>query len=355
MKFALASTIIFASAIALLEARAIAHGDGPAKEDQGSPAKQPTVDSPPSKGAKGSKKDAEAPEKKSESSSGPKPKAQSPKPPQQPNQPQQKVLPKTAMLPAAGEWKAADLFPLAEKLHGMKVEPETPGTSSTRVLITGAMAGKPATREDLAILLSAFRVYLFPFQKKDGRVLVASLDPEWSPEKAAARLPRIYRKFPIRASMFEVIRKKVEDYIAEKNKELPDGAPVSSLAADPRTSVLIVQATSPRTIAGVEEIVHSALQSAPESIRLHSYSPANCRAEELRENLLEALSEEQRRKVSVVVPRAKNILLIRAPEALYEQLEEKLRSLDRKSLNGKSEVGRRKSEVTNDGEKEAPQ
>jgi hypothetical protein len=266
-----------------------------------------------------------------------------------------KPLPRTVPLPAAGEWKASDLFPIAEKLHGVKVEPETPGAANARVLITSAMAGRSVNREDLAILLGAFQVFLFPLQRKDGRVLVASLDPEWTAEKAAARQPRLFRKFPIRASMFEVVRKQVGDYLAQKNQELPDGAPESSLAADPRTSVLIVQAASPRTIAGVEEIVRGALQSAPESMRLHSFSPTSCRAEDLREKLLESLSEPQRGKISVVVPRAKNILLIRAPDQIYEEIEERLRTLDRKGLHGKSEVGSGKSEAPEKGEGKSPE
>ncbi len=237
-------------------------------------------------------------------------------------------LPKSVQLPEAGEYKARELFSIAEKLAGCPVIPASkdPAVEESIVEITVEIAGHQTTLDELTILLGAHGIYLFPLEKKDGRVLVASRDPNWKP---SGEIQPFFRKtFQVRMRDFDPVQEEIQKYLEKKNNTKLPHEPMASMAADPRTCRIIVFATSERTIAGVEEIVFRLTRPKVETPNLHSFKPRHRAAKELEKELLEQLRPGQIRRMNLVVPRGKNILLIRAPDDLYEEVRGILETLD---------------------------
>ena len=236
-----------------------------------------------------------------------------------------KRLPTRAKLPEAGEILAEALFPLVEKLTGKPVAPDGPKTSRTPVRITEMLAGQSLTVEELTILLAAHGIHLFSHERKDVPILVASRNPSWSP---ADDSPRFDRAFQVRARTFDKVREDVVAYLDQENLKLGlDQAP-ATLAADRRTGRLIVRAPTEAILDGVQAAITSgdATEASPE--HLHTFQPSRHRASELQEKLLEALSDAEKQRVTIVIPWGKNFLLIRCADGLYPKIEGILLKLD---------------------------
>jgi hypothetical protein len=236
-----------------------------------------------------------------------------------------KEPPRWIKLPEQGDYEAADLLPLAGLLHGRKVVGEGPGIAEVIVRIPAELAGQRAGREELSLLLGAHRIYLFLHEREGEPVLFATRDPHWTPVRD---VPRFLRKFQVRSKDFEAVAREVERYLEEKNRAAPPGQPPAGAALDPRTRRIIVRAPTERILAGVDEIVTRLDRPPAGADRLYSFSPRHRPAGELLEEVLEALSEGEAKRVSLVVSRRGNLLLIRAAEDLHRKIQGILHARD---------------------------
>jgi hypothetical protein len=243
-----------------------------------------------------------------------------------PPAPETRKPPQKVKLPGAGEHLARDILPLAGRLFGRKVAAEGSRVEETRLTILPEMAGRQVNREEMTVFLAAHGIYLFPHDADEGPVLVVTRNRNWQSKKEP---PRFTRSFQIHSKEFEAIQKEVESYLAEKNRTAPPGLPPAGAAIDPRTRRIFVRAPSERIIAGVEEIITRMDRAETGSPHLYSFSASNRRADDLREEVLAALSEGESKRVSLLVPGRGNVILIRAPEELYQKVKSLLEAGDR--------------------------
>lgn len=248
--------------------------------------------------------------------------------------------PPRVQLPPAGKRLLEEILPLVSRVVGREVsldeelEEEDAG-EPVLITITPEMAGRQATREELVLLLGAHGIYLASRKAPGGPLLfLTSRKPEAGGDKAAsdgapAPVAATFRRsFQLRSKEFDSIAREVQEYIAWKNGESPPGAPHARAAIDPRTRRIVITAPSERTVAGVEEIIVRRERSDPDAIHLYTYRPRFRPARELIEGALESLGEAEARKLTLVVPRRGNAILIRGPEELYQKVKKALESLD---------------------------
>lgn len=232
---------------------------------------------------------------------------------------------RSVKLPESGERGIAEILALAGKLFGRPVVTHGPKVEEVRVVISSEMARREVRKEEMKLLLGAHGVYLFPHQDRKGPVLVATCDPGWTPESPP---PRFLKSFQIRGKDFEGIAKEVERYLAERNQKKPPGEPPAGAARDPRTKRIIVRAFSENVIAGVAEIIARRDRLDPQAPHLYTYAPKHRPAEVLLEEVLESLGKAEGERLSLVVSRRGNLLLIRASEELYRKVEAILQARD---------------------------
>jgi hypothetical protein len=230
--------------------------------------------------------------------------------------------PRSVKLPEAGDISASQLYPLLEDLTGLKVVLDEDTLREAPIRITEGLAGQRVSQEELTILLAAYGIYLFPHDRADGSVLVVTANPRWTPPPEEA--PRFTKIFQVRARDFEAARKEVEAYVAKRNQALSPKTPPITIAADGRTGRIIARAPSEEILKGVEETIGKASKAgekkASSMTHLYSYSPTNRRASDLQAEVLDSLDDAQKARVTIVVPRGRNVLMIQSTEEMYGRI-----------------------------------
>ena len=242
-----------------------------------------------------------------------------------------KPRPRTMLLPATGDLLAGVVFAKLEAMTGMGVEAND-GIREQKLKIEESLRRKKLGAEELKLVLSANRIFLFPHRDAKGRAIhFASRDPAWSPKKS---VEQHRRSFEITPRKFEAIAQSVEALIVEHNTTLQEDQPPSRLAADARRSVVIVQTSSQELLDRVAALIAERDQPDPSAPRLFTYFPKKRHARQLETTLAEAfekgaLNASEREAVSIVVPQRRNVLWIRTTPALYEKVTAILTTKDR--------------------------
>jgi hypothetical protein len=231
-------------------------------------------------------------------------------------------------LQGAGEYEVQDFYTLIEELTGLEVLPDPYDEDISRfpIVITPEIAGQRITREELLILLGAHGVHLISHGMKEGPVLILTRDRDWKPRKESPR--QFTKSFQVSPRSFGQVREEVERYIEDKNRYLLPGKTPATLLADPRSCRVIVRANSKRDLAGVEEIIVRRGRRRSDAPHLHTFLPRHRAAVELHQELLEKMSPGQKKRITIVIPRRMNALMIRASNDEYEEIKGVLESLD---------------------------
>jgi len=232
---------------------------------------------------------------------------------------------------SAGSWPAGVLLAAHARLAGRPVYPESARIGNAAVVID----------RDLVLgeeSLAAIAALLF-----DSGIALVVVDPD-RPEigwLAAKRTPGAVRPIAMSVGVLRLehadtvtVAEALNALAEEREAELPPGDIPTRFIADPRTSSIIVRTASAERLAEyLEEL--AALDRPPVSGEsgpvLRVYRPKHGLAADLRVAFEEAWRKRSGIPITVVQPRGQNLLLIRCPVQVWEQVEPILRKLERES------------------------
>jgi hypothetical protein len=292
--------LALAAAVLALPLVPVGLGAGPAAP---SPAEKPG-----GSGAKksGAKKDAK--NKKTES----------------PEKPGRVKPPQRVGLPAAGVYLAPKLLRLAGKLHGLPVRVAHKRLNRVRVTVTPELARRRVTIRELKLVLLAHSIYLHLWEhSRRGTILVAAREPEWTPP-----IPRYTRVFQVREGDFKQVARVVREAVAGRNRRLPRGLRPVAVAVSERNGKIVVRAPSRKLVDEIGDLIDRFDHQDPKRPRLYTHTLPTLRGEVARGELLERLSEGERRRARVTVGPSGTRLLYRADPELAEKIRRLLQEID---------------------------
>lgn len=236
--------------------------------------------------------------------------------------------PARAQLPEAGKHPAALLFKLVEKLSDQPVVPLNPATRKVAIHVSLEAGSQLATLEELKIILAAHGIYLTPLVDPDkSAVWIASRDRLTKEDE----LPAFTRVYKLSAKKFKRGLEAVEKRLKDWNDQQPQGSPQALALPIEATGKIIIRSPSEKIFPPLDEILKKAEEDealSADAMHLFTFEVKNRRAAELEERLLGRLSAEEGKRLQIVIPQGRNLLLIRTFPELWQKAEKILQSLD---------------------------
>ena len=227
-----------------------------------------------------------------------------------------------------GTWPAGTLLLITEELTGRAIYPEAPRIGNRPVVLDRALPlGRAAVPAIVSLLL-------------DAGVALLDLEPG-SPDRgwiASARTAGIRRPIAIEVQILrpahqdpDELARILNERASAQEKDLPPGDVPTRFIPDPRTGAVIARYASGRSLETYLELLArlDRPDAAPEgSPVLRTYLPRHRAARDLEPLFAARWQQRGGFQIRVVVPRGRNVLIIRCPPQVWAEAEQLLRELD---------------------------
>ena len=235
----------------------------------------------------------------------------------------------TAPTIPAGPWPAGVLLTAAARAAERPVFPESPTVANTTVVIERELV---VSRSALPAILSILHdagiafVELTPGEPRHG--WFATRNTAGARRPIRMRVEVISLRHADAEEVVEILNERVE----EREKELLPGDYRTKFIADPRTQSVVVRYTSAKRLAEYQTLL-AALDEAPAPGSggpvLRTFRPDHVPARSLKTELEARWGDRGGFPIRVVAPETQNVLLVRCPIQVWDEVEAILRELDR--------------------------
>jgi hypothetical protein len=245
--------------------------------------------------------------------------------------------PAKVTLPKEGIYPAEEILALAGKLHGRTVRLEGERVEETKVEISGSLAGRQVSLEELTLLLAAHHLYLFPvMDPEEGNILVVSRNPRWTREP-----PRFTKIIQVSNKSFQEAWESIQRSVSERNSKLPKSVEPITAVSSARTGKIFIRASRSEDIEAISKAAEAFLEKDgvkdANRPRLYTYQGRFRTVEELEEKLVKKLTGEEVERLRIVIGQKGNRLYYRCPAALADKVSGLLKELDVPKKKGEEE------------------